>query len=594
MELKYLACGDKCMMVEFSKIIDEKINNAVLRMSKQLEEKKPSGVIEVIPTFRSLMIYYDSKIIDFNTLKELVKGLDINDAKENEKEKRTLLVPCCYGARFGTDLYEVEKYTGLGRDEIINIHSMPEYKIYMLGFLPGFVYLGGMDERIAIPRMQNPRLKILPGSVGIGGNQTGVYPIQSPGGWRMIGATPIEFYNPLRQKPILCEAGEYIKFVPITIDEYYDIRRDILNENYFTEYVIEKADKTKRTEKIKNLCSQQKKKSDILIYEKSIKNTDNKDTNNEKDNNICICEIQGALTTIQDKGRIGFQKYGMSVSGAMDMQAYESANYLVGNENDEAVLEMTLYGGTYYFEKDAVIALTGADMQAMVNDEPIKRYKPIKIKAKDRISIKMAKQGCRGYMAVSGGFMADKVMGSFSTNLKCKIGGLSGEAIKSGSKIKTGTPSKTFEELEKRELAIPQYDEKIMIHVIEGPQEEYFTDKGIKSFYENEWIISAQSDRMGYRMEGGVIEAKNGTDIVSDGIANGSIQIPPNGKPIILLADRQTTGGYAKIATVCSFDLPKLAQAKAGDRVSFKKITVEKAQGYSPKSLKDREDFYAG
>lgn len=133
----------------------------------------------------------------------------------------------------------MEKHTGLTRDEIIAIHSSVDYKIYMLGFLPGFVYLGGLDKRLEMPRMTTPRVKIQPGAVGIGGSQTGVYPLTSPGGWRLMGGTPVDFYDPDRENPILCQAGEYIRFVPISIDDYYDIRREVVKGTYQVEAVEE-------------------------------------------------------------------------------------------------------------------------------------------------------------------------------------------------------------------------------------------------------------------------------------------------------------------------------------------------------------------
>ena len=148
----------------------------------------------------------------------------------------TLLVPCCYGNEFGPDLADMSSMLGLSEEEIIRLHSTPDYKIYMLGFLPGFVYLGGLDERIHAKRLDSPRTAIPKGSVGIGGSQTGVYPIASPGGWRLIGSTPLEFYNPLREEPILCKAGERLRFVPIDQKEYELIKKDVENGTYHPEY----------------------------------------------------------------------------------------------------------------------------------------------------------------------------------------------------------------------------------------------------------------------------------------------------------------------------------------------------------------------
>ena len=235
--VKFFPAGDHAMVVEFGSIIAENINQKVHALAGWIEEKQIEGVVELLPTFRSLMIYYDCHVVSFEQLKRKVSEFDDTKVSANAEKKKIIKVPCCYGARFGSDLHDMEKILGIDKDEIIRIHSSVCYKIYMLGFLPGFVYLGGLDKRIEVPRLSSPRVKINPGSVGIGGNQTGVYPVASPGGWRLIGGTPLDFYDPDREKPILCNAGEYIRFTPIHIDEYYDIRHLVLNGQYEPELI---------------------------------------------------------------------------------------------------------------------------------------------------------------------------------------------------------------------------------------------------------------------------------------------------------------------------------------------------------------------
>lgn len=238
-EMKCMPAGDRAMVVEFGNAIDTGINNRVHALAAKIKKAQLPGVVETVPTFRSLMIYYDPWETSFASLKKTLEEFGTIEEEEQGRKKRILKIPCCYGARFGQDLADMEKYTGLDRDEIIAIHSSVDYKIYMMGFLPGFVYLGGLDKRIEMPRLQTPRVKIQPGAVGIGGNQTGVYPLASPGGWRLMGGTPVDFYAPEREEPILCKAGEYIRFVPITIDDYYDIRRMIVKGTYQIEVVEE-------------------------------------------------------------------------------------------------------------------------------------------------------------------------------------------------------------------------------------------------------------------------------------------------------------------------------------------------------------------
>jgi biotin-dependent carboxylase-like uncharacterized protein len=243
----------------------------------------------------------------------------------------------------------------------------------------------------------------------------------------------------------------------------------------------------------------------------------------------------------------------------------------------KAVLEVTLFGGTMEFTEDAVIAVTGATMDVKINEEPTEMYRAYQVKAGDILSLGMVTAGCRTYVAFAGGIDVPVVLGSRSTNLKCKMGGYEGRALAAGDIFEIGKNGRSYEALKDRMAKPDVYTSPITVRVIEGPQEEYFTEAGKKTFYNETYTISDQSDRMGYRMEGAPIESVNGTDIISDGIALGSIQVPTNGKPIILLADRQTTGGYAKIATVCSFDIPKLVQGKPGDQVRFQKISLDEA-----------------
>lgn len=237
--MKIYPVGDKALSVDFGNVIDEKVNDEVMRLKNRLQKEKISGIQEMLPSYRALMVCYEPAEITFDDLSAKIKGLSQTTVGETAKpaEKIIRVIPCCYGGEYGEDLKGMEELTGLSEKEIISIHSGTDYKIYMLGFLPGFVYLGGMDERIAAPRLESPRVAIPAGSVGIGGKQTGVYPIASPGGWRLIGTTPVKFYDPSAEKPILCSAGEYIRFQPVTPEEYRSIERDIASGKWKPEII---------------------------------------------------------------------------------------------------------------------------------------------------------------------------------------------------------------------------------------------------------------------------------------------------------------------------------------------------------------------
>lgn len=286
----------------------------------------------------------------------------------------------------------------------------------------------------------------------------------------------------------------------------------------------------------------------------------------------------GMLTTVQDRGRYGYQRFGVPVSGGMDQFALRAANLLVGNDDGAACLELTVLGPRVRFLADTWIALTGADLAPQLNGQPLPRWQSVRVARDDVLSFGGAQDGMRAYLAVAGGLDVPVVMGSRSTYVKAGIGGFQGRALKAGDVLSALPPRSGFAE---RKLPAgvepPVYGHEYEVRVVLGPQDSAFTREGIKTFLESRYVVSIQSDRMGYRLEGPPIQHVKGPDIVSDGTPLGAVQVPGNRLPIVLLADRGTTGGYTKIATVISVDISKLAQAMPGDSVRFRVVTLEQA-----------------
>lgn len=288
----------------------------------------------------------------------------------------------------------------------------------------------------------------------------------------------------------------------------------------------------------------------------------------------------GLLTTVQDLGRSGYQQYGMVVAGAMDPFSLQVGNLLVGNHRGEAAFEITIMGPELQILNDTVIAICGADLSPTLDGENAPLWKSFLVKKGQTLRFGAPKNGARAYLCVAGGIHVHVVLESKSTYIKTFIGGFKGRNLEKGD-IVQGRNVQSVKQVIGRGLVpteIPQYHSSYKAKVILGTDLDSFHEEGIRTFLNEEYTITQQADRMGYRLSGRAIKHKKHADIISDAIAPGTIQVPADGKPILLLADRQTIGGYARIATVISVDLPYIAQMLPGDKLTFEEVTVEEAQ----------------
>ena len=297
----------------------------------------------------------------------------------------------------------------------------------------------------------------------------------------------------------------------------------------------------------------------------------------------------GFFTTVQDIGRYGYQGYGVPVSGALDQFALRAGNILVGNPEGSAGLEITLIGPTIKFSFDTVVCVTGGNLGQLLNGEMFPLWEPVHVGKGSVISFSGQVEGVRAYLSVWPGLNVPVVLGSRSTYVGAGIGGLDGRAIVEGDSIPVSEnisfPPSIGRRLSPNDL--PSYRNQAKLRAIIGPQSDSFTEHGVSTFFSSSYEVTPYCNRMGYRLNGPIIQHKNGPDIISDGNPSGAIQVSGEGLPIILLADRGTTGGYTKIATVISVDLSLIAQAQAGDTLSFSSITVPEAH----RILTDQEDF---
>ena len=304
----------------------------------------------------------------------------------------------------------------------------------------------------------------------------------------------------------------------------------------------------------------------------------------------------GLFSTIQDLGRYGYQQQGIVASGAMDTFALQAGNLFVGNRRNKAAVEVTMMGPKLQALNNCTVAVCGADLSPMLDDDPIQMWQSFYMQAGQVLSFGGRKKGMRAYICVSGGICVPEVLGSSSTYIRGNMGGVEGRQLKADDILHGVETTLNFKRIGfgLSEESIPEYKTDEPIRVILGPEADRFTKAGIKTFLNSEYKITSSADRMGYRLDGPEIEHKEAADIISDAINIGTIQIPKDGKPIILLSDRQTTGGYTRIANVISIDIPLLVQRAPGQTVKFEEVTVEKAQKLMKAQIKEctKDNFY--
>lgn len=294
---------------------------------------------------------------------------------------------------------------------------------------------------------------------------------------------------------------------------------------------------------------------------------------------LCRVTRRGLFTTIQDLGRYGFQRFGVPVSGAMDVHAFLAANLLVGNQPNDAALEMTLKGPELLFLNATQIAVAGANFSPTVNAEPVDSWQTLAVRKGDTLSFGLAKDGCRAYLAARGGVDVPVLLGSRSTYVRGGFGGFGGRPLMEGDVVKAfPRKARLNSRLSLPPRLIPHYGREMTVEVLLGPQVSDFSDRGLAVFLSNQYIMTTDSDRMGMRFEGPEIELSAPTYMVSDATPSGSVQVPVGGTPIILMQDAQTTGGYHKIAVVTTPDISRLGQLKPHSRIRFSKVSLGSSQ----------------
>ena len=562
-EVSLAVSSEDSVQIQFPQKICEEVNADIKAFVENLKEYTSDipQIIEIVPTYCAVTVYFDCDEIKRSGVVKIIEEVleKTGNCKTDSKSGGRLVeIPVCYeDEEFAPDLADVASYTGLSKEEVIKLHHSKDYLIYMLGFLPGFPYLGGMDEQLETPRLETPRTKIPAGSVAIGGKQAGLYPSDSPGGWRIIGRTPLKVFDQNRNPACLYEAGDRIRFVPITRAEFEEIA------------AREKADNGEGAggggDVSGDVHAEDRATAKISGLPKY----------------VCISGLKildgGMCTTVQDKGRLGFQHTGIGQSGVMDAESFARGNAILGNEENAACLETTVLGPSIEFVLPCEFVITGGECNATLNGKPVLMNKKYFAGRESILKCGFITKGLRSYICFKGGILVPEIFGSRATNLKSQTGGLNGRKILAGDELAIGESSKkSFVENQRTEASctVESFDasaksgEPLVLNCTKGSQFSDFSDEAVKKFQKDIYTVLPDSDRMGIRFSGESLNCGK-TDIISDAIPFGAVQITSAGLPVVMAADRQTTGGYAKIASVTRHSMCLLAQAVPGTKVRF-------------------------
>jgi KipI family sensor histidine kinase inhibitor len=548
-DFRIMPAGDSAVIVEFEKRIDPLVNARAIRLAASIHAAPLGGVRDVVPTYRSVAVYFDPLRTDFARLRERLEREAAQPAPGSVQALAPVRIPVCYGGAFGPDLREVAEFAGVAESEVIALHAGALYRVFMLGFLPGFAYMGSVDARIALPRRSKPRVRVPRGSVGIAGVQTGIYPADTPGGWQLIGRTPLMPFDLSRPEPFLLKAGDAVQFYPIERYEYD-------GERAASPDAVPVGGST-----------------DAPSVRRSGPPGPGGSTPS-----IHIVR-PGMLTTIQDRGRWGLQARGVPVAGPMDPCSHRLANALVGNDRDAATLEVTLLGPEVEFEDERAVAVAGAEFALSVDGRSMPINAAFVVSAGSCLRFGARSRGARAYVAIEGGIMVAPTLGSRATHLTSRTGGCDGRALAAGDRLPLGDRRRAHEKVtaNSRVAVVPMPAGHARVRVLPGPQCEYFADDALETLQSARYGIGNASDRMGFRLEGTVLRHVGSADIISDATPLGVLQVPASGQPILLMADRQTTGGYPILAIVITADISVAGQLGPGDAISFEVCTEREA-----------------
>jgi KipI family sensor histidine kinase inhibitor len=522
---RLLPMGDRALLAEVGSL------DAVLALHAALEASRPPGVVDLVPAARTVLVRVDPRVLPLAAARAWVDRTTASTDAAAPAARDADLVEL--DAEYaGPDLAETATLLGLSPDALVAQHSAAQWTVAFTGFAPGFGYLVSPDWPHDVPRLASPRTRVPAGAIGLAGAFSGAYPRDTPGGWRLIGTTPALLFDPDAASPALLAPGTRVRFRPVRAE------------------VVAAPTPAPAPGPAPTPTPAPPRPSTQPAAARAVR----------------VVE-PGLLATIQDLGRAGAAALGVAPSGALDRGALRTANRLVGNPEGAAGIEVTMGGLRAVAEHDLWFAVAGAWGPLRIDGRELDPYEAHEWPAGGELHLDWFTHGARAYLAVRGGLDGTAVLGSRASDL---LAGLGSAPLRAGALVGVR---------DEASVAIPApaispwgapHDDLIEVELAPGPRAAWFAPSAARDLFESVWTVSNDADRVGVRLDGPALARAREGELPSEGMVPGALQVPPTGRPTILLADGPVTGGYPVIAVATDASLDAIAQARPGTRLRFR------------------------
>ncbi|MET0829302.1 MAG: urea amidolyase family protein [Microbacterium sp.] len=520
---RFLPMGERAVLLEVDSLA------AAIALHGRLEASRPAGVVDLVPAARTVLVRVDPARLSLAAARAWITGATGDAASASASSLEVVELEVAYD---GADLSETAELLGLSADELVRRHTSAEWAVAFTGFAPGFGYLVSPGWSFDVPRLATPRTRVPRGAVGLAGEFTGAYPRDTPGGWRLIGTTAARLFDPDAASPALLAPGTRVRFRSA-------------GPHRHRETATGARDSGK---------SPQSGAPDAVSASPAIR----------------VAE-PGLLATLQDLGRPGAAALGVAPSGALDRGSARTANRLVGNPEGAAVIESTMGGLRAVAQRDLWFAVTGAWGPVRLDGHEVDPYEAHAWPAGAELHLDWFAHGARAYLAVRGGLDGPRVLGSRSTDV---LAGIGPARLRAGDDLAVlGAAAGPIPVAAVAPWGAP-HDDELEVELAPGARADWFAASAHQALFEAVWTVTNDADRVGMRLRGPALARVREDELPSEGMVPGALQVPPSGRPTILLADGPVTGGYPVIAVATDAALDLLAQARPGTRIRFRHARV--------------------